>query len=323
MKHRLLSGLAAAALAATGLVVAATPASANTCTTPFLMGNPPEMGTVTVTGSVAAIARVQWWEHETSLVNRSITLTPTDANAATLTVFAADCSTIRCATASGPTVCTSPIPPGKVRILVEYSPLGGTGSTGYSLTATGMTPTQCNDGVDNDGDNWIDFAGGDPHCFSAADNTEAQVIVAAYGHITITATGSGPPTYIKTGVYNDPSKYYCDMDYTPFVQVVCSEIFNTEIAHDCAAFILTATAPAPGVTGTGNVAGYVGCASGSIKTADVAGSGAARNSAGSATLGRADPVVCRALGINNTSQPSGTYQVDCYEPGVAWPFGRR
>ncbi len=149
--------------------------------------------------------------------------------------------------------------------------------------------------------------------------------VAAYGHITITADGAGT-RFTTTGVYADPTKFTCALSTNPLVQVTCDVRPNLDVIYECTHFILTATAPAPSnAAGSGNVSGRTTCDSGqTLATGDVVGRGSSQadNTVSGIDLGTANKVVCRAAGVSGGSNPSGSYQVDCYEPGVAWPFGK-
>jgi hypothetical protein len=319
------------ALVGAAIVAGATPASANTCATATPMGTPPEMGTVSRNGSVSGLPgdQQEWWEHVTGLNNRSVTVAAPFGGAVNVSVYDQNCGTVAlCGPVASPGGCTFPtsmLPPGPLKILVEWSPISTNPSVAvaYTLTATGLTAAECSDGMDNDSDGASDF-GSDNNCTSATDNTEAPVHVAAYGHITITkASATATPTMGLSGVYAS-SIFQCTPSFTTTeVKVSCDQQFDPEYEYDCSAFILTATAPAPSAASgaTGDVHGYVGCPVTSIQTADVVGSGT--QSAYGSNMGIADPVVCQAFGVNGQAMPSGSFQVDCYEPGVAWPYGTR
>jgi len=318
------------------MVVVASPAYANACTTATLMGSPPEMGTVTRNGSVSGLPgdTVEWWEHSTAMANRAVTVTAPFGGAVNVSVYDASCTAVAlCGPVSSPGGCTFPtssLPSGTLKILVEWNPVSPSPSVAvaYTLTATGINPPECSDGNDNDNDGRTDYGtspSNDPNCTSATDNTEAPVRVAAYGHITITKAGAGSAaTMSLSGVYADTSKFHCVPTFTAtVVEVACDQLFDPEFLYECSTFILTAMAPAPGAASgaTGDVRGYVGCPGGSVQTADVVGTGT--QSANRSNMGDADPVLCKALGVNNTTTPSGSFRVDCYEPGVAWPYGTR
>jgi hypothetical protein len=185
-----------------------------------------------------------------------------------------------------------------------------------------MVPAECNDNVDNDGDGFVDFPN-DPHCTSATDNTEAPVHVAAYGHIKVKGNGPAAPTYSLTGIFADTTKFSCTINYTP-IGVACTQVFDPEVVYECTHFILTAQAPGPGAPSgaTGNVSGRLSCDSGQVLvTNDVNGTGsaAADNTQQGINLGTANPISCRAAGVNGAANATGYFEVDCWEPGVAWP----
>ncbi|HEU0131851.1 MAG TPA: hypothetical protein VFQ85_12755 [Mycobacteriales bacterium] len=323
--RRLLHAVLGAVVVAAALTVSATPALANTCSTAYAMGTPgaAEMDTQTRTGAVASYNPEEWYEHSTNVAGRLVVLTALDG-ADTLEVYGAGCPlTPFCtgsATSLGPAQC--PVPQtGLVKIRVKYDPSGGAGSN-YSLTAQGATAAECSDGVDNDGDGWTDAV--DPHCTGPFDNTESQVHLAAYGHITLETNAGNLPKMTLSGVYADASSFTCEIQYSPKIQVSCVEKFDPEVAYDCASFILTAKAfstSAP--TGPGTVKGHLTCDEPSVlETAEVSngGSSVVTNHSPNVYLGTAGVVRCRAAGINGAVNATGAYTVDCYEPGVAWPF---
>jgi len=326
MKSRLLTSfVGTVVIAAGGLVIVATPAYANTCGTATPMGTAgaAEMGTQTKNGTVGLFTPEQWWEHSTNLANRTVTVSPLDG-ADKLEVYQANCSTLICtANAPGtPGSCTVPST-GLVKIRVIHDPTGGS-SSNYSVTATGMVPAECNDNVDNDGDGWIDY-GVDPHCTSTTDNTEAPVHVAAYGHIKLVTNANNVPQMVLTGIFADTTKFSCNLNFSP-ISVGCTQIFDPEIVYDCTHFILTAIAPSSQAAtsgATGNVQGRLSCDSGAVlTTGDVNGSGASQadNTAQGVNLGSATVVSCRAGGVGGATNATGSYEVDCWEPGVAWPL---
>lgn len=320
MRTRLLGMLAAVALAAAGQLAAAPGASADEgCAgaTPFGPGY--EMGTVAVEGTLSPTDEVASYVHSTGIVGREITVAAPDGQLVTLAVSRVDCTDSLC-TATG-AVATCPavgLPAGDLVVTVEADPARAVAATRFRLVVTGGTPTQCSDGVDNDGDGWSDY-GVDPHCTSWMDATESQTRVAAAGHITIETNANNVPTYTTSGVYNDPSKFSCSLSYSP-VQVVCNQVFNTEIAYQCTAMILKASVGSTArPTAAGTVRGYSACATGHVETADAtvfSPDVEARNGG----MGAAAPVVCRANPISGHTTPTGAYWVDCWEPGVAYPF---
>ena len=145
--------------------------------------------------------------------------------------------------------------------------------------------------------------------------------IGAGGTITITRT-TGPATWSTTGVFAT-SEYSCSMP-GPLVEVICTANYNPDIVWECIHFLLTAQAPAPGNTGTGDVAGRVTCDSGqTLKTDDVFGTGtkAGDNWVTGEQMGTAYVVRCRAAGVNSAANPTGSYQVTCDEPSVRYPYG--
>lgn len=326
--RKLLTSFVGATVAAGALVITATPAFASTCATATPMGTAgaTEMGTQTRAGTVGIGTTEQWWEHSTNLANRTVTVSHIDG-ASTLSVYQPNCTslTLICsasASVSTSGVCTIPAT-GLVKIKVAHSALGGTTSSNYSVTATGMVPAECNDNIDNDGDGWTDY-GIDPHCTSATDNTEAPLHVAAYGHIKLVTDANNVPQMYLTGIFADTTKFNCNLNFSP-ISVGCTQVFDPEIVYDCTHFILTAIAPSSQAStsgATGNVQGRLSCDSGAVlTTADVSGTGASQadNVAQGVNLGSATVVSCRAGGVNGATNATGSYEVDCWEPGVAWP----
>jgi hypothetical protein len=126
----------------------------------------------------------------------------------------------------------------------------------------------------------------------------------------------------------DLGHFDCDL-YNPTVgpkYVECTDLKVVPgVDYHCTHFILTATAPAPGETGTGTVAGKVDCDSpDDLKTAHVLGTGIATAdntlSSPPVDLGYASKVRCYALGADDNLGASGTWEVDCWEPGFKNPF---
>lgn len=312
-------------VAAAAVVATAPQALANTCATAYPLGTAgaAEMGTQTRVGAVGTYWPEEWWEHSTQISGRLVSLTALDG-AAKLEVYDASCPVLPVcfgsASSTIPATCTIP-QTGLYKLRVLHDPAGGPGSN-YSLTALGNTPTECNDGIDNDGDDWIDAAA-DPHCTSPTDNTESEVHLAAYGHITVETNNVGVPKMTLTGVYADASAFQCEMQYSPKIQAVCIEKSDPEVAYDCTSFILTANAySTTSPSGPGTVRGHLTCDSGNVlETGDVTTGSQAVNNHWPAfiDLGGAIVVRCRAAGVNGATNATGAYKVDCYEPGVAWP----
>ena len=152
---------------------------------------------------------------------------------------------------------------------------------------------------------------------------KAPVQLAAYGHITITKkTVDLSPSYIVTGVYQ--TDFTCSMTNSP-LRVVCTAKPNPDVEWMCTHFIDTATAPAPGDSGAGTVSTHTTCDAGTtLSTAAVVGSGTktADNVTQGINLGTAYTVVCRAAGTSQSTDATGSFQADCYEPGIAFPLDR-
>jgi hypothetical protein len=158
--------------------------------------------------------------------------------------------------------------------------------------------------------------------------TPVKAVAAAGGHITIRHDATGY-SYVKTGVYAIASEFQCSPSVltTPItapVRVACVEQSTSTFDWDCTHFILKAQAPATTEpTASGNVRGGVACDTGTVLwTPDVIFTGVekADNLVAGVTLGRAHTVNCVAGGVLGAIQPTGSWEVDCWEPGVAMPF---
>jgi subtilisin family serine protease len=145
--------------------------------------------------------------------------------------------------------------------------------------------------------------------------------IGAGGTIVITRT-TGSPAFTTTGVFST-AQFSCGLAGA-LVEVDCVANYNPDVVWECIHFLLTAQAPAPGTTGTGQVSGRITCDSGqTTKTGDVNGVGVANgdNAVTGEQLGTAYVVRCRAAGIATATNPTGSYQVTCNEPSARYPYG--
>jgi len=159
----------------------------------------------------------------------------------------------------------------------------------------------------------------------------AGVPTAAVGHITLRSDGVFL-SYLTSGVYAT-SAFDCKLTTstvgTSTVKhpvVVCTDQQTDPLIDwECTHFLLTATVPAPGTTGIGTVSGRVDCESATdLDTPPVVGTGVAtadNYAPPPVTLGLATIVKCWALGTTEETPQSGSWEVDCWEPGVANPLG--
>lgn len=326
--RRYLSPLTALALVGSALVTAGpSVANGSDCSSATAMGQ----GTSVGTGTVGALGPSEWWKHTALPAPRTISVSPL-SNTAVLqvNVIRANCSVVPmlCSRLASDPPCTT-TERGEIRIEVRW--IAGQGD--YMLTVTVPPPTECSDGTDNDSDTTVDYPA-DQNCTSYEDVTEAPVRRAVGGHITLVGRYFGPSNnslrWVLTGDF-DPiaNKYSCTGTISP-AEVTCTRHFDPEWQLHCTSFVLTARAPGQDQTNaSGFIAGRVTCDSGNpLQTDDVNGAGtevayngSSNNPTGAPIdLGTADRVVCRALGVNGAPQPLGSFEVDCYEPGVQWPF---
>lgn len=155
----------------------------------------------------------------------------------------------------------------------------------------------------------------------------AGVPTAALGHITLRSTDGVTVGYVLTGVYNSGA-FDCGLKNPPSgpPYVECVDLQTDPLIDwECTHFLLTATAPAPGTVGVGAVRGRVDCESATdLDTQYVVSPGthmADNYAPPPVTLGLATIVRCWAFGLTDQDDPTGSWEVDCWEPGVANPLG--
>ncbi len=318
--------VAIAALVLGGVVVAGPPAYAShSCADAVdMVPSSTQMGAVTVQGTVGTFEQSDWWRHDGTPSPRTVTLTG-DAD-----LFVHDaCGNITpiCqSTQTGTDTCTA-TPSGDIFIEVRLQ-LPATAAN-YTLSVMPPPPTDCSDGVDNDGDGAVDYPA-DPHCTSLSDPTEAAVTVAVAGGVQWgTATTENPQvvTLWLTGTFADPAEYTCGVHTAP-LRVVCDALPNPNVQWVCSTFPLAATAPSAfgSTSQVGNVRGTLKCDNpGVVQTDDVVltGTKATSNTQQGINLGTANRVTCGSAGIFGGPNADGAFSVHCgpFDPGVEWPYG--
>ena len=309
------------------MAVSATPAFAGDCATAA------PLGVEARTGTLDALTSQMWWTHDIDADHRVVSLA-TPAGSATLEVRDASCSTVLCtdrASAQETATCTLDRT-GSVVIGVVGDATGivvdGPFTFAYLVDVLDFVGG-CNDGLDNDADGDTDWPD-DAECTSALDNTEAPVHVGAYGSIAIETDAANRPRMTLTGVFVPAAgKFACWFDTAQVIEVVCTQVPDTEFLYVCSHMVVTAKAFSKSKPlGPGSAKGHVACDGGTLTTDEVDSSQSIEKTVAEADsyhpqvyLGTARVIRCRAMGVNGAEKATGAFTVDCAEPGVAWPVG--